>query len=753
MSGGYDVSVSMTLIDNVSKNLRAIETSLRSVVSQAEQFNKVSNLMTTTTDHLNNELKETKVDANSAKSGIDSLKQSVKNLASAYLGLQTAKKTVSLSDNFTLQTAKLSQITDDVEAMQDEIYKMSQDSRSDYMTNMSQIAKMGVNTQFGTENSVFADQDELIAFNELLNKTFILGGSGFREMNASVYQLTQALSSGRLQGDELRSLIENAPMYANAIVDYMNEYSTVTDEFGNKVHLTIADIRELGSQGLISSEIMKNALLASAEDIRDAYEKVPLTFEQVWTKLKNQMTKIAEPILKTINDIINSEAFEKTTQSIVKMFAVVMAVLSPILKAVMAIGEFVADNWKFIEPVVFAIVGALVAWLLVTTMLTLAEKIHAGWIVLKTGLIKLLGAALLFSTGATWGQVVATYGLAAPIILIIGIIIGVIGVIYALVQAYNHWTGSSVSAIGFIVGVFWTFFSYLYNNFTVLWNFIVSIVEFFANVWTNPVYSVKKLFGSLAKSIINVMLAIVSPIDSVVTGIVNSVVEGINWVLGLVNDVVNGFSWALSKIGIDAGTIDLGIKYESKSVADDLTGVKNSIDDWIGEEPDNYKNFDDWRLDPKDLGEAWDEGYSTGAGWGESIGGLFEGLMNPDDYIPEGYNPDDFDAAKEYADSQKGYDPNDTSGGDYSLPKDLEDAIKNLDGNVEDIKDITQEDLKYLRDLAEQKVINRFTTAEIRIDNHMNNNINSDRDLDGIVTYLTDEMYKAARSTAEGLHY
>ena len=507
-----------------------------------------------------------------------------------------------------------------------------------------------------------------------------------------------------------------------------------------------------------------------------------MTFEQLMIKVKNQMIKLAQPIMKLWEDIINSEAVHKITQTFMKLFAVAMAIIYPIMDLIRAIGQVISDNWGIIEPILFAIIGGLILWWTWTKLLAIAHGIQSialgiktAWTLADTGAIagntlamkaNQLTMSLMTKTislytaltkagsfimgiftGATWAQVYAQYGLMGSFALVIGIIVGVIAVIYAVVLAYNKFTGASVSALGVVVGAFWTFFSFLYNNFTILWNFIVSIAEFLVNVWTNPIYTVKKLFGSLAKSIINVMLAIVSPIDSVVTGIVNGVVEGINWVLGLVNDVVNGFSWALNKIGIDAGTIDLGIKYESKSVAADMEHTIKNIDKWIGEEPENYHSFDNWRLDPKDLGEAWDEGYNKGAEWESGISDFFGGLLDVEQYYPEGYDPE-----AEWKDSQEDYVPPGTEG-DYPLSDDITDYLDNLDGNVEDIKDISEEDLKYLRDLAEQKVINRFTTAEIRIDNHMNNNINSDRDLDGIVNYLTDEMYKAAHSTAEGLHY
>lgn len=308
----------------------------------------------------NNELSKTNSIARNASSGIDSLTSSIKNLAAGYLSLQGAQAVLNTSDSLILTEGKLSNMTDNVEGLMDDIYQMSQDTRTAYLDNASQMAKMWQLTG-GTEG-IFDSEEKLLQFNEILNKGFILGGSGTREINASLYQLTQALSSGRLQGDELRSLAENAPYLINAVTNSLEDMYNEGKAQSEWIDLTYKDLKELGAEGALTSDLVVAAVLNSTDEIRKAYENLTPTFEQVFQTLKNQAIKISEPVLKKLNEIINSEAFEKTAQAIMKMLAVVVAALGPVVEAILWIGELIADNWGIVEPIIWGIVGALVAY-------------------------------------------------------------------------------------------------------------------------------------------------------------------------------------------------------------------------------------------------------------------------------------------------------------------------------------------------------------------------------------------------------
>lgn len=256
-----------------------------------------------------------------------------------------------------------------------------------------------------------------------------------------------------------------------------------------------------------------------------------------------------------------------------------------------------------------------------------------------------------------------------------------------------------------------------------IYNYIASVIEFFANAWNHPVYSVKKLFVNLASTVLDFAIAATSSFDEVATNLANAfisganlAVKGINWIIDAINHIP-GIN--IDKVG-EIGKVD--------SITSSLTGVKEDLNKWLDEEPEDYHSID--RLDYINLGDAWDNGYSVGEGIENAVSNFsLSDLFGATD-IP---NPSD------YASGFSG----------------LGDDISNIaddTSNISDSMDITEEELKYLRDLAEQETVNRFTTAEITINQTNNNNISSDMDLDGVVSGLTDAVNEAVDMTTEGVH-
>lgn len=728
------------------RDINALRTDLNGAVTQQKALNKATR------------------DTDTSTRGLIS---SVKGLIGAYAGFELGRTVVQWSDDLTLASAKLGQITDDVKGLSDEIYRMSQNTRSDYMSNMGQIGKMAVNTNFGQAGSVFANEDELIQFNELLNKTFILGGTGLREMNASVYQLTQALSSGRLQGDELRSLAENAPMFINSITRYIEEMYNAGKSVDEQVTLAYGDLRELGAQGVITSDIIKQALLGMSDEIRTAFDKIPLTWEQMKTKLVNQMKKISEPLLETLNDVFNSESFEKMTQTLMKLFSVTLAILTPILKLVMEIGAFIGDNWTIFEPIIWGIVGALAVyygWMmmvkLATYAVTVATTLYHG--IVKAGTVLFAGLKFILAiltgvkyadAGATMVQTLATVGLTsatwlllAPLLAVIAVIGIVIGAIYLVVAAYNKWTGSTLSATGIIVGAFYALYAGIYNALAFVWNLIVEVAEFIANVFNDPVYHVKNIFGEMGKGVLNVWKAVASGINKLVSVILKAMSSLVNGGIDLLNGLVDAYNGSLGAV---FGKVDKlqKVSWGEKDLIN-TAGVDDAIsriDKWVGAPNKDPISLDKYKGEYKDISDYYNKGYDKGSAWGDKFGNMFGGLGTDTDTLLDQYDK-----------STIPYEPGDLDVSGNELPKDLMDGIdkiKNNTGETADNTSITKEDLKYLIDLAEQRVINRFTTAEIKITNHMNNNINTDRDLDGVVNYISEEIVKGANIAAESTHY
>ena len=730
---------------------------LRSYNSSVNNYSSSANRAARETERFNKKLYMNVNASGRARVGMSSLSSSIKSVIGAYVGFESLKTAVDWSDEITLTQGKLAQLTDDVEGFLDKTYQMSQNTRTSYMDNASQMAKMWQLT--GGTDGIFDNEDKLIEFNELLNKSFILGGSGVREINASIYQLTQALSSGRLQGDELRSLAENAPYLIKTITKSVEDMYNAGKPVEEQIKLSYNDLKNLGAQGVLTSEVITNAVLNSADDIRKGYENITPTFEQIFQKLKNQVQYISQPILKSINEVFNSEAFDKTTQTIVKMFTVVMAVINPIIQGVLWIGSIIADNWSLIEPVIWGIVGALTAYYAITSMVKIVTWAHAkilalekgilaavstGWLLyrgLQAGTIVVLGmltgvetahaSALLSVAAAQLGVSQTTLMMLGPFLLVMGIILAIIGVIYLAVAAYNYFTGSNLSATGMIVGAFYGLYAAVYDVFAGIWNILVEVAEFLLNVFNDPVYYAKSLFGGLVNGILKMFKGMAEGINSISRSIANCIENLVNGAIDMINGMIGAYN---STAGALFGKIDTVGKIDLSGTAlIDTSGIDNAIagiDSWIGTKGTKDISFDKYKAEYKDIGEYYNKGYDKGEGWADALLGRYPNSL--DNYV----TPD--------------------VGGGSGVDPDLMDAINKMKddtGNIDENTKITAEDLKYLRDLAEQRVINRFTTAEIKITNHMNNNINSDRDLDGRANYLVEEMYKGANAYAEGAHY
>ncbi|MBR4844829.1 MAG: tape measure protein [Bacteroidaceae bacterium] len=765
------------LYSYTTTEVRKLDSAIDALINTHDHLQKETKESSVEMDKLQKELSETTTGTKSASNGLEGLTSTLKRIGGAYLGIETLKTAFDWSDQLTLTEGKLTQLTDDVEGFMSKAYQMSQDTRTSYMDNAAQMAKMWQLT--GGTDGIFETEDKLIEFNELLNKSFILGGSGTREINASLYQLTQALSSGRLQGDELRSLGENAPYLINTITDSILEmYNEGKSESEKLTKLTYNDLKRLGAEGVLTSELVTNAVLNSADKIRDAYKNVKPTWEQTFQTLKNQVQKISEPILRTLNDLINSEAFEKTVQTLVKIFSVAMALLTPILKGIMAIGEVISDNWGLVEPIIWGIVGALGVYLgylalakVYTFALGFAQgfqlimskgvgysmventralAIYNGYTKIATMWSKMLGAAKMFLAGATWSAVVAEYGLLAPLLLIIAVIGAVIGAIYLIVYAYNKWTDSTVSATGIIIGAFYVLYAYVYNVIAMMWNEIVEFAEFIANIFNDPIYTLKKLFGDMAISVIDIwlgmnngMIDIVNSVKDTINGLLSYVNDGINSVIDVYNSTLGTMFGKANKVNFELTTD------QWDATAKKLEGWKTSINEWVGEPNKTPINYDDKKMEYKDLGEYWDKGYSKGEKWESDIAGMFN-----TDKLLEGLDTDyssNIPGIDNWLDSNEKYDPTNV-GGDNTLG-DAERVLDEINANTDEIADMGKEELKYLKDIAEQKVINKFTLAEIKFTNNMTNNISSDRDLDGMTNQLCEMLEKACETSAERVNF
>lgn len=609
----------------------------------------------------------------------------IKSAATAYIGIQGIKKTLEISDNFIQTTARLNMMNDGLQSTEELVnmtYAAAQDARGSFASMADVVARFGNNA-----GSAFESSAEIIAFANLIQKQMTIAGASTQEAANATLQLSQGLAAGALRGEELNSILEQAPTIARTIESAMG--------------WDAGSIKSYAEQGLVTAEVVKNAMLGSANEINARFYDMPVTWEQTCQSMQNTALIAFRPVLQRINQIANSEPFQKFAAGAAEAMAVVAIIMLDIFEFASGIYGFVVDNWSMISPVIYGVAAALAVYygaqLAANTIDTISHGIHIA----MAGAQMLHAAATGGLTAATAAEIAAQNGLnasmyACPIVWIIVLIIALIALFYAAVAAVNHFAGTSISATGLIAGYFAVCAAHFINGFIRIQNTIASFVNFLGNVFNDPVAAVKVLFYDMCLTVIGYILNMANAIESV-----------INKIPGVEIDITSGLDNFYSEIEA------------AQQQVKDESGWVEYVKKW------EYIDYTD----------AWDAGYSFGEGIDESIANfnlsdLFGGaneIPQPEDYLPqfEGYG---------------GYDDK------------LDDMSGDL-GAIRDSLEISAEELKYLRDAAEQESINRFTTAEIKIDmSGMQNTINSNDDIDGFMTKLTDSVNEAVDSTLEGVH-
>jgi len=388
------------------------------------------------------------------------------------------------------------------------------------------------------------------------------------------------------------------------------------------------------------------------------------------------------------------------------------------------------DSWSFIVPIISTVAAAMLVYESALLLVKAAEIASIIWTGLRTLAIGLLTATTWTSVSATSAATAAAWGLNAAIaanpifILVIAIVI-LIGLFYLAVAAFNYFAGTSISATGIIAGAFMVLGSMIYNVIAYMWNMWASYVEFFVNVWKNPMYSVKKLFYNLATNMLDLIISMVSGWDGFATSFVNAIVDAVNFAIQAWNWFVKLLPENISSsVGLKVGT-----EYSHReSITSDLKGLRGILDNWVGEAPDDY--WEAPKMEFKELSKSWDKGYNWGAN-------LFQSGEEKSNNIKDDKIKNDIENALALGDKlDKGNE----------LGKKTAD---NTEKATEGIK-IMNEDLKYLRDIAEREAINRYTTAEIKVDMKNENRISSELDIDGIIDRFGQRVEEVSGMLAEG---
>lgn len=629
---------------------------------------------------------------NEGVANADNLMNTIKGAVAAYATIQTVTKALDLSDTLTSTTARLNLMNDELQTTQDlqnMIYLSAERSRGAYQATADAVSKLGL-----MAGDAFGSSEEIVAFMEQVNKQFTIAGTETAGIEAAMLQLTQAMGSGVLRGEEYNSILEQAPNIIQAIADYMD--------------VPKGQLKDMAAEGQITADIVKAAMFAAADETNAKFESMPMTFSQIWTSFQNTALMAFQPVLQRMNEIANSEAFQGFANNAIEALSMVAGIALEIFDLLVGVAEIVGENWSWLSPIIYGVAGALAVYygaqLAANAISAISKGIHIAMAVAQM----IHAAATGTLTAATAAEIAAQNGLnaalyACPIVWIIVLIIALIALFYAAVAAVNKFAGTSVSATGIICGAFMVALAFIGNIFVALWNLVVDVfvliynlvaevANFIGNVFTDPIGAVCRLFFGLADTVLGILQALASAIDAIF----------------------------------------------GSNLAGSVQGWRDSLGGWVdetfgkGDEVMAKMNADDMKLGRFEYGAAWDAGYNFGEGIDESISN-FDPSSLFDTNVP---------SASDYSDLS-----NYTAG----IGDGVGDIADNT-GSIADSMDITEEDLKYLRDIAEQETINRFTTAEITIEQTNHNTVSGKIDLDGVVDGLTDAVNEAVDIIAEGVH-
>lgn len=624
----------------------------------------------------------------------DTLMNTIKRAVAAYVSIQGVNNVLNISDELVQTTSRLNMMNDGLQTTEElvnMVYAAAQDSRGSFSDMASVVAKFGNNA-----GDAFSSSAEVVAFADLVQKQMTIAGASSTEASNAMLQLSQALGSGVLRGDELNSIFEQAPNLIQSIADYLD--------------VPIGQIREMASEGELTADIVKASIFSASDEINAKFEEMPMTWGQIWQSMQNTALIAFQPVLQRLSEIANSEAFQKFVNDAIQALATLANIALNVFDLLATGASFVSDNWSIIEPIIYGVITALAVYAGYLAVVKTAEFLGAAAKIAMCVASYAHAAATGTEASATAAATAAQYGLntallSCPLTWIILSIIALIALIFVVCNAIANLTGVADSGFSIIAGC------------------VNVVIEFFKNLGLTV--------ANIALGIGNAIAALAS---NMMTAFHNAICSVQSWFYSLLStalSVIAGICEALNKLPFVqfdySGITSAADEYAAKTA--EATGSKQdykSISDAFNE---GFSAFDAYQ-------DGWaSDAFNAGASWGDGVADAV-GNFNVLDLLGSTQIPNVDDYTSQF------------SGMADSL-----DGISGDTGNISDALEVTEEEMKYLRDIAEQEAVNRFTTAEIKVDmSGMNNNINNGMDLDGVVSGLTDAVNEAIETMAEGVH-
>lgn len=665
ISSIYDMDQAMNAGVNTA-SLEAARNEIAQATVAAEEFNQT---MQQASSSINDNIRRQEQFNQSLQNGASessNLVSAIKRMAGAYLSIQTAGKILEMSDEITQTTSRLNMMNDGLQSTADlynMVYVAANDARGSLGDMASVVARFGNNAK-----DAFSSSAEVVQFANLVQKQMTIAGASTQEAANAELQLSQALGSGVLRGDELNSIFEQAPNLIQNIADYLD--------------VPIGKIRSMAQDGELSADVVKQAVFAATDEINANFESMPMTWGQMWTVFQNNATMAFQPVLQRLNDLANTDGFQTFATNAINDLAVVAGVVLDIFEGIGSVGTFVSDNWQIIGPIVEGVAAAL--------------TVYYGWQLLSTSATKAAAAAQWIYNAAMNANP------AAIVAISIGALIVLIGILA------NKFTGTghiAQSVFGMITGGINVVIQYFKN-----WG--LTVADIFIGIWNAG--------GACAT---NVEIAFHNAISHVQALWYN--------MLSTALTVVSGICSALNKLPfVDfdySGITGAADNYASKAAAaagntKDYASVPAAFSKGV-------KTYDTYQ-------KGWvNDAYTAGAAWGDGVTSKIKNtLSSKATNIPNANNY-----------------PNALASSNAAAAANTADTAKNTAKTANTLS-ASSEDLKYLRDIADREYVNKFTTAQIKVEMINHNNVNNDMDLDGMAEHLRSKIEEEMNAAAEGEH-
>lgn len=621
--------------------------------------------------------------------------QALRQMANLMSGL------IKSGDDYIQTMARLKTIEDGSKTgqeLQDSIMAAAQRSRTGFGIMADSVAKL--RSQAG---EAFKSNDEAIAFAEQLNKLYKIGGASLEQQKAGTLQITQALASGVLRGDEFNSMMENAPLVAQKLARHLG--------------VSVGQLRGMAKDGQLTGDILKSALLGSAVETNAEFAKMPMTFADMMTQVGNVATYAFQPLIQAWQEFINSTAGQNF--------------MAGLETAMFAIGQIAM--WLF---------NLFVAgWDWVTE--------HANFVITAFELLATVGVIAGLAVAAAWA--IANW----QILLIIAIVIAIaaalselgisfVDVAATIISMFVYIGETVYNVILFIINLFIFLGSLIINVFIGIWNAVITVAEAIANTFLMAVWAVKKAFATFAKAVLGAFSAVADGAANVATAIGNAFIAGanmaikaINWIIRAINKIPGA-----PKIG-EVGQI--GAMSYNGGLGNSIRGLADGLDPGSAPEKVSFAGMKGKGLELHNPTEglknpildsmaAYQGTKNFFNGIGDAMKGFGDKMKKQDELASK------FDQANQ---TPAGAGAPDGGGGGGKGLGDKLGKGKNIGnvGKIEDEVKLKDEDIKMMRDVAERKYIIDYQvlTPQVSV-KYESKNSATEQDIDDLVDRIEEKI-------------